>query len=324
MRPILCFGEALIDFHPEGMDAHGFSRAFVPYAGGGQANVAVGVARLGGDARFVGMLGTDRFGDFLVDQLQRAGVDTRHARRTDEAPTALAFVQLDEHGERSFEFYRPPSADMLFRSAHFDEHAFARGALLHACSLSMSEAELAEATREGMRRARAAGGLVSFDLNLRPARWTCVDDPRPVMWSGLELADIVKLSAEELDYLALDGVDAFLERLWSGHARLLVVTDGEAPLRWFMRDVEGDMPVYGVDVLDSTAAGDAFVAGLLCRIAAQDVGPDRFDDWLMDMPRLHATLRYAAACGALAATRRGSFAAMPDAREVATFMETNR
>jgi len=188
----------------------------------------------------------------------------------------------------------------------------------------MSEPELAEATREGMRRARAAGALVSFDLNLRPARWAAVDDPRAVMWSGLALADIVKLSAEELDYLAVDGEEAFLERLWSGHPRLLVVTDGSAPLRWFARDAEGELPVQACEVVDSTAAGDAFVAGLLQRIAGQDIGPTDLDALVMNIPRLHATLLHAAACGALTVTRRGTFSAMPDATEVAAFMEARR
>lgn len=324
MSAIVCFGEALIDFHPDGKDAHGFSRAYVPYAGGGQANVAVGVARLGGTSRFAGMLGKDRFGDFLVDQLDQAGVDTRFVARTGDAPTALAFIELDASGERSFVFYRPPSADMLFRSEHFDAGMFRDCAVLHACSLSMSEPELAETTREGMRRARAAGSLVSFDLNLRPARWASVADPRPVMWSGLELADIVKLSAEELAYLAIDGEEAFLQRLWSGRTRLLVVTDGAAPLRWFAHDAEGELPGYVCETVDSTAAGDAFVAGLLWQIVEQCVDPQRLDEWLVDIRRLHATLRYAAACGALTVTRRGSFAAMPDAREVAAFMEANR
>jgi fructokinase len=175
-----------------------------------------------------------------------------------------------------------------------------------------------------MRRARAASALVCFDLNLRPARWTHVDDPHPVMWSGLALADIVKLSAEEFEYLTNDGEDAFFERLWSGHTRLLVITDGPAPMRWFAREANGELPTFSCDVVDSTAAGDAFVAGLLHGLASAGVDAARFDAWSMDIRQLHATLRLAAACGALTVTRRGSFSAMPDMDEVAAFMETRR
>ena len=321
-RTILCFGEALIDFHSEGRDECGFPRSFVPYAGGAPANVAVAAARLGGESAFAGMLGNDLFGDFLLDSLQRAGVDTHGVARTGEANTALAFVALDAKGERSFSFYRPPSADLLFRPEHFRDDSFREAAVFHVCSNSMTDPQLAETTREGMRRARAANALVSFDLNLRPALWPRDVEPRALLWPALELADVVKLSAEEFAWLAVDGEGTALERLWAGRARLLVVTDGPNLLRWFHPDAEGELPVYAVPAVDTTAAGDAFVGGLLCKLAALDATPDRLDRLVTELPRLHAALRFAAACGALTVTRQGSFAAMPDEAEVLNFMET--
>ncbi|MDB6163151.1 MAG: fructokinase, partial [Xanthomonadaceae bacterium] len=111
---IACFGEALVDLLAQPAATPAEPRHFVEYAGGAPANVAVAVARLGGTARFVGMLGADLFGDMLLAQLQDAGVDTQCVRRTAAARTALAFVSLDAAGERSFSFYRPPAADLLF------------------------------------------------------------------------------------------------------------------------------------------------------------------------------------------------------------------
>jgi fructokinase len=318
---ILCFGEALIDFHSEGRDERGFPRSFVPFAGGAPANVAVAVARLGGHGAFAGMLGKDLFGDFLLDSLQQAGVDCAGVARTDEARTALAFVALDAHGERSFSFYRPPSADLLFRPEHFRAEDFRKAAVFHVCSNSMTDPALAEATRDGMRRAREAGALVSFDLNLRPALWPDGVDARPEVWPALQLADVVKLSAEELDYLAVDGEEAVLEKLWQGKTRLLIITDGAKGLRWFHPDAEGEMPVFSVPAVDTTAAGDAFVGGLLHRLSALE-GSDRLDHLVGELPRLHATLRFAAACGALTVTRQGSFTAMPSESEVIQFMES--
>ncbi|MBA2077641.1 carbohydrate kinase [Rhodanobacter sp. PCA2] len=324
MRSVLCFGEALIDFHAEGRDAHGYPRAFVPFAGGAPANVAVAVARLGGDARFAGMLGTDLFGDLLLDSLHRAGVDTRDVARTGEANTALAFVALDAHGERSFSFYRPPSADLLFRPQHFRADTFANTAMFHICSNSMTEPQAAETTREGMRRARDAGALVSFDLNLRPALWPSGIEIRPLLWPALQLADLVKLSAEEFAWLAeADGEESVLERLWQGDTRLVVVTDGPNPLRWFHPDAEGELPAYRVPAVDTTAAGDAFVGGLVQQLAEQQIGPRDLDALVATLPRLHALLRYAAAAGALTVTRQGSFTALPDTAEVHAFMESH-
>lgn len=322
-RSILCFGEALIDMHGEGSDAHGFARQFRPFAGGAPANVAVAVAKLGSHARFAGMLALDRFGDFLLQSLQQAGVDAADVVRTGEANTALAFVTLDARGERSFSFYRPPSADLLFRAEHYRPNAFADTAIFHVCSNSMTDHELASATLTGMQRARQAGALVSFDLNLRPALWPRNVEPRPHVWPALLLADVVKLSAEEFDWLANEGQEALLERLWSGNATLLIVTDGPHPLRWYHPNADGELPCYNVPMVDSTGAGDAFVGGLLHQLAAQDVTPANLDAWISTLPSLHATLRYASACGAVAVMRHGSFAAMPNADEAQHFMETH-
>lgn len=322
-RSILCFGEALIDMHGEGSDGRGFARHFVPFAGGAPANVAVAIAKLGSYARFAGMLSTDRFGDFLLHSLQQAGVHTDDIVRTSEANTALAFVTLDQHGERSFAFYRPPSADLLFRIEHFRPQTFNDTAVFHICSNSMTDPDLADVTLTGMRRARQAGALVSFDLNLRPALWPRGVEARPYVWPALLLADVVKLSAEEFDWLANNaGEEELLERLWTGNARLLIVTDGSKPLRWFHPDAHGELPCYNVPMVDSTGAGDAFVGGLLYQFAEQGLTAAHLDAWVATLPRLHAALRFASACGAVAVTRHGSFAAMPHATEVEQFMET--
>ncbi|MEO8808689.1 MAG: carbohydrate kinase [Rhodanobacter sp.] len=320
-RSILCFGEALVDLHASGLDADGFAAGFTPFAGGAPANVAVAVARLGGSARFAGMLAQDAFGEFLLSSLQHAGVSTADVARTDTANSALAFIRLDAHGERSFRFYRERSADLLFRASDFRADAFADVAVFHVCSNSMTDPALADTTREGMRRAQRAGALVSFDINLRPALWPQGVDPVPLVWPALHLADVVKLSAEEFAWLAADGEQAALDRLWLGRTRLLVVTDGALPLRWFHPDAEGELPGYAVNVVDSTAAGDAFVGGLLCRLAELDATSDRLDRLVGQLPALHVMLRFASACGALTVTRKGSFSAMPSGDEVRAFME---
>ncbi|EIL89191.1 sugar kinase [Rhodanobacter sp. 115] len=147
--------------------------------------------------------------------------------------------------------------------------------------------------------------MVSFDLNLRPALWPAGADAHPTLWDALTLADLVKLSAEEFAYLATDGEAAVLERLWQGRTRLLVVTDGDASLRWFAPDAEGELPAYRVPAVDTTAAGDAFVGSLLYRLATQAITPDNLPALVGELPRLHATLRFAAAAGALTVTRPG-------------------
>ncbi|RJU11687.1 carbohydrate kinase [Xanthomonas campestris] len=318
---VVCFGEALIDMlalPPAGPDE---ARTFAQYAGGAPANVAVAVARLGGAAHFVGMLGRDMFGDFLLESLQQAGVVTDGIVRTDEAKTALAFVALDAAGERSFSFYRPPAADLLFRAEHFAADGFAQAAVLHVCSNSMTEPAIAQCTLDGMRRARADGTIVSLDLNLRPMLWPQDVDPAPLLWEALALADVVKLSREELDYLAgtLDSdASAVTQKLWQGHARWLLVTDGGGPVHWQTRVDSGQVPAFHVQVRDSTAAGDAFVGGLLFQLAAR---ASTLEQLCADPAAIAEVIRFAAAVGALAVTRKGAFAAMPSVDEVHSLIQ---
>ena len=320
MRPVICFGEALIDFLGRSGDQ---ARLFEQHAGGAPANVAVAIARLGGASEFAGMLANDLFGDFLLESLVDAGVGTGLVRRTALAPTALAFVALDADGERSFSFYRPPAADLLYGADDFDEAALARAHTFHACSNSLTEEAIAATTITGMAQARAAGALVSFDINLRPALWGANVDPLPRLWQAFASADLVKLSAEEMDYLAACAGNeaAVLANLWRGPTQLVVVTHGAAPLRWFARDAAGIVEGFRVATVDTNAAGDAFMGGLLLQLATQDVRAAGLPALVAARDRFEATMRFASACGALATTRHGAFGAMPARADVDALLE---
>lgn len=324
---IVCFGEALIDFlaaPPRAETESGQARSFRQFAGGAPANAAVAVAKLGGHCEFVGMLGEDMFGDFLLESLREAGVGVGYVRRTAQAKTALAFVSLDAQGERSFSFYRPPAADLLFAESDFDPGCFVQAGLFHVCSNSLTEDTIAATTLAGMRRAREAGALVSIDLNLRPALWPDGVPALPVLWRALEAADLVKLAREELVFLQ-DGSHpdhAVVARLLA-RARLVLITDGAAPIRWHARTAEGLLPTLPVQALDTTAAGDAFIGGLLVQLQREGVDTRGFDAFLDDGPRFQRALRYASACGALAVTRYGSFAALPTHEETLALLASN-
>jgi len=317
---IVCFGEALIDMLAQPpAEAHA-PRAFLQFAGGAPANVAVAAARLGAQSHFAGMLGEDMFGDFLLQSFIEAGVATDCIVRTGAAKTALAFVALDAQGERSFSFYRPPAADLLFRERDFGPACFEGTGAFHVCSNSMTDPDCAAATLAGMARAAQAGAVVSLDLNLRPALWPADADPLPTLWQALRLADLVKLSREELAFLATpfgaEGEQAVRAQLFAGRARLLVITDGAGPLRWFSASDGGELSGFQATVRDSTAAGDAFVGGLLVRLGELGGDGAGFDAFVGDRTAIEDAIRFGAAVGALAVTRHGAFAAMPGADEV--------
>lgn len=325
MGKIVCFGEILIDLLAQPPASPETPRAFLQYAGGAPANVAVAAARLGASSHFAGMLGRDMFGDFLAESLAEAGVGIDCIVRTDAAKTALAFVALDADGERSFSFYRPPAADLLFRSGDFHPACFDGTGCFHVCSNSLTEPAIAQTTFTGMERARDAGAVVSLDLNLRPALWPADVDPTPWLWQALERADLVKLSREELDYLATplggDGEAQVLQRLLAAQARWVIVTDGAGLLRWYTRDGRGEVSSFRVEAVDTTAAGDAFVGGVLYGLAERAATGAGFTAFCRDTQAITDTLRFAAAVGALAVTRKGAFAAMPTLDEVQQLLQ---
>lgn len=310
MKPLLAFGEALIDLLQD-PDQPGVYRR---HAGGAPANVAVGFARLGGHAALMGMLGCDAFGDFLAAELQGYRVDGRWLHRSAEAPTALAVVSLDARRDRSFSFYRPPAADLLMRPDLVDPEAFDGAPCLHLCSNSLTHEPARGATLRALDLAHRHACLVSIDVNWRPALWPSGVDPRAVLRPLLHEAHVLKFSAEEWEWLDRDGDLA--RHCFDGKAQLLVVTDGPNPVRTLTRHGAGTHAVPACTVVDSTAAGDAFVAGLLYRLCGQDLGPEALAGRCADPAWLATQVDFAARCGARACMSYGAFAALPDLAQV--------
>lgn len=314
MKKVISFGEALIDMLSNKMGGGSdiSQEHFTKYPGGAPANVAAAVGKLGGRSYFAGKVGADMFGDFLKASLEDMGVHADYLLQTREAKTALAFVSLDESGERSFEFYRGPSADLLFRPQDFQPEWFEEPGIFHFCSNTLTEPDILHATLAGLEQARAAGFIISFDLNLRLNLWPEGNDPFEVVWACIEQADVVKLSAEELEFLCRHEDEAqLLQRIQSAGVSLILVTDGGAPLRYYTGDLHGEIQPPKVKVVDSTAAGDAFVGGFLYRLSEWEVSAEGLPELGADRDKLESILAFASACGAHAVTHAGAFTSLP-------------
>ena len=317
MANAICLGELLIDFVPT-VTGTGLTDApaFIKAPGGAPGNVAVGLARLGVQSAFMGKVGDDAFGHFLADTLTQAGVDVGPLRFSSEARTALAFVSLRSDGEREFMFYRHPSADMLFTPREVDMDAISRAKLLHFGSISLIGEPSRSATLYAVDAARAAGGLVSYDPNLRLPLWSDADAARKGMLLGLSKAHIVKLSDDESEFLTgLSDLKAACQALWHEDLKLMVVTRGRAGCVYFTPSFTGMVESFSVKAVDATGAGDGFVAGLLQGLLAD---PSTFQD----EARLRELCRFANAVGALATTERGAIPALPDRERVREFLSS--
>lgn len=314
MKPLLSFGEALIDFLQVGSTtANGTDPAeYHQFPGGAPANVAVAFALLGGDARFAGQVGDDLFGKFLESSLVHYGVDTRFLHFHPTASTALAFVSLDSEGDRSFSFYRDRTADLLFSMDQVSEDWFADRPIFHFCSNTLTDADIAAVTAHALARAGRAGCVVSFDVNLRPGLWPAGNIDRTRCNDVIRSADFIKFAKEEIEFLADGDENSYVDALLAERARLVVVTNGGEPVEYFTRTHRGTATIPVVDVVDTTAAGDAFTAGVLRGLCAAS----ELDLVVCDPKRVAALIGFAAQCGSLTTTRAGAFPAMPVFAEV--------
>ena len=147
MKQVLAMGEALIDFIPAQRDCLLKEvESFTRVCGGAPANVAAAAAKLGGESRMVTQLGKDAFGDYIVDTLQDAGVDTSCILRTDEANTALAFVSLKADGNREFSFTASPVQICCCGKNRYSRNGFPIVGILHFCSVSLIDAPIQQHT----------------------------------------------------------------------------------------------------------------------------------------------------------------------------------
>ena len=199
---LLAIGEALIDFIPDrtGCD-FGDVDSFSPKVGGAPANVCGAYARLGGRAKLLTQLGDDPFGHKILNELEACGIDISCIDLTDKANTALAFVSLGADGNRTFSFYRKPSADMLYSPENVKEEYFDDAYALHFCSVSLGDFPMKEAHRRAISAAHDKNVIVSFDPNLRFMLWDDKEKLRSTVNEFIPLSDIVKISDEELGFI---------------------------------------------------------------------------------------------------------------------------
>ncbi|MGI9146414.1 MAG: ribokinase [Chloroflexota bacterium] len=262
--------------------------------GGKGANQAVAAARLGASVSMVGRVGHDSFGRDLTRGLRDEGISTRWVRGSDRS-TGAALIEVDEQGENTIAVAPGANADVLPEGVPRK--------VIEAASVVIAQLEVPVASiEEAFRLARLAN--VGTVLNAAPAQRV----PR----SLLRLADVVICNQVELAMLlgraVTPGEEVLAARSLRGDSeQVLIVTLGERGALGVAADEVLEQPAYRVQVLDSTGAGDAFVAGFSIGLQSAD---------------LRAALRLGCAAGALATTRRGAQPAMAALADVSALIGT--
>ncbi|KLU60680.1 5-dehydro-2-deoxygluconokinase [Peptococcaceae bacterium CEB3] len=313
---VVSLGEMLIDFiSNEGgiplADVGSFSRA----AGGGPANVAVGAARLGARTGFIGKVGRDAFGVHLASILEENGVDTRGLVQDDEANTTLAFVALTAEAKPEYVFFRHGTADTRLSPEDLPLDMLGETRILHFSSVSLTAEPARTATVEAVRLARKAGAFVSFDPNVRLSLWQDEGSAREVITKAVGQSQLVKLNEEELSFLTgCEEIEEGLTTLLQFGPRLAAVTRGAQGAVLARPGLTVNIPSMPVDVVDTTGAGDAFMAGLLASLAGvlRDTGD------VADLPErtLREFGRRASIAAGLTCTHLGVIPALPRQGEV--------
>ncbi|MBC7328081.1 hypothetical protein H5T87_08205 [bacterium] len=313
MLDIITLGETLIDFVSlrKGFplwQAPGFFKA----AGGAPANVAAGLGKLGVKVGFIGKVGDDPFGFFLKKSLEECNVDTRHLLMSSQFRTTLAFVSLTAEGERDFVFFRHPGADMMLSPEEIEEEYIKGAKILHYGSISLINEPYRSATLKAIEIAQKNGIMLSYDPNLRLSLWESEEKAREGIKLGLSYAQIVKLSEEELTFISGKAVPEGCEELLQQGKKLVAVTFGERGCYYSTGKDSGYVEGFKVKVVDTTGAGDGFVAGMLYKIL--ELG-DEFTQ------RGREIFRFANAVGALTCTKRGAIRGLPTLRQVRRFLK---
>lgn len=312
---IICIGEMLIDFTADSIGDLKNIESFTKNPGGAPANVAVCVAKLGGKSAMITQLGKDAFGEFLVETLNENKVDTSQIKFTGRANTALAFVSLDEKGDRDFLFYRKPSSDLFLDSVDINESFFDYGDILHFCSVDLVDYPVRNAHLRAIDIATKKGMIVSFDTNLRYSLWESSDELLSTVKAFVPYAHIVKVSEEEL--LALTNIKneaQAVRALMTGNVKIVFVTKGEGgSSAYFERGENYFQPSVKTTCVDATGAGDVFIGTILFLIQNCGINLENLEDKKNQFSKF---LTFANKAAALSIMKKGAIPSMPTYEEV--------
>lgn len=310
MTDITAVGEILVDLTQSGVNEQGIP-VFAANPGGAPANLAVAAARLGASAAFIGKVGADSFGTFLRNTLVENKVDVSGMATDPHNRTTLAVVALDRFGERTFSFYRDPSADVNLRAEEIPGELLKNTKFLHFGSVSLTTDPARTATLYAAQTAKRHGAIISYDPNYRASLWRDETTAIERMLEPLPMVDVLKVSDEELPLLTgTTDLEKGSKILADQGIRLVLVTLGADGAFYRFHGKTGHVPGIRVRVGDTNGAGDTFLGATLAQLAKYD----RLEDVAVN--GLEAMLALSNKAAGITTSRHGAIPAMPSSEEV--------
>ncbi|WP_380057174.1 carbohydrate kinase [Falsihalocynthiibacter sp. SS001] len=261
---ILCCGEALIDMVPR-VDTEG-EACFRPISGGAVFNTAIALGRLGIDTGYFGGISNDLFGQQLLDSCESSRVSTLYCSPTSK-PTTLAFVELT-NGHAKYTFNDEGTAGRMLAPSDLPQLGTEVEALFFG-GISLVVEPCAQAYEELLRREHE-NKVVMIDPNIRPGFVTDENVFRERLSRMIALADIVKLSDEDLQWLLGEGdIETLAKQLILSGPKLVFITQGSKGATCYTANHTVFAAAPNVDVVDTIGAGDTFNAGVLRALSTQ-------------------------------------------------------
>lgn len=311
MYDVTALGELLIDFTPSGI-SEGGQRLFEQNPGGAPANVLAALNKCGLKTAFLGKVGNDMHGRFLQETLEQAGIDCKGLIVDDSVFTTLAFVALNDKGERSFSFARKPGADTMLRPEELDLQILQNSRVFHVGSLSLTDEPVKSATHFALKTAKENGSIISYDPNYRAPLWNSKEDAVREMRSVLEYVDVMKISDEETSLLTPESAPEKAASYLIQHGvPLVAVTLGAEGAYVCTKEGGQVVPGFSSKVVDTTGAGDSFWGGFLYQLV--DSGKKPCDVTLSEAVEF---ARFGNAVASLCVEKRGGIPGIPVLEDV--------
>lgn len=267
MYDVTAIGELLIDFACKSVDGAGYP-TMAANPGGAPGNLLAALNAYGCKTAFLGKVGEDAFGQLLLGTLSKAGIETKGIVSDPSVFTTLAFVTLDETGNRHFSFARKPGADTQLTFEELDRSLIDQCRDFHFGTLSLTDEPVKTTTQKAVAYAKEQGKLISFDPNLRKPLWKDLEEAKAQILWGLTQADIVKISDEEVEFLWGCTAEEAARKLHEEFGvRIAFITLGPKGCFYSGNGFQGVVETpEGIHVVDTTGAGDIFGGSALSQL----------------------------------------------------------
>lgn len=309
----VAMGELLIDFACVGVDGQGYP-TMAAHPGGAPANWLSVLQRFGAKTAMIGKVGTDAFGEMLINTLKNEGICTQSIVSADDVFTTLAFVTFDQSNDRHFSFARKPGADTRLCMEEMPLHLIDEARVFHFGSLSLTDEPVRSATKYAVSYARNKGALISFDPNLRKPLWNSLSVAKEQIVWGLEQSDVLKISDDEVSFLFGDMPyrEAAERILTDFNVKLVYITLGKNGCITANKNGMIACECYDAgSVIDTTGAGDIFGGSAMWAVLQKGKQPEE-----LHVTELEEITRFASVVAGISTTSQGGISSIPELPDV--------